>query len=201
MRRVWALVSFWIAVASGASAMEAGSLAGSIGVTLEGLGLADAGAVVVFLEPEGELPPLASPARQLRQRGARFEPPFLAVSVGQVVELPNDDVIYHNVFSYSAPNEFDLGLYAAGESRELRFRHPGLVRVYCSIHEDMDALIFVAPTRLHAIVGPSGRYAIAGVPDGRYRVRVWSERLPPTEATVVVDGPTSLDLVLGTPRD
>lgn len=195
-----ALVILSILLASSVTYGVEASLAGSVGVALEGLSIEDAGLVVVFLEPEGELPPLGSaPAVKLRQRGARFEPSFLAVSIGQAVEMPNDDIIYHNVFSYSEPNDFDLGLYAAGESRTLRFEHAGLVRVYCSIHEDMDALIFVAPTRLHAVAGPDGRYAIAAVPPGRYRVRVWSERLPEMEGAVAVEGATTLDLTLGSP--
>jgi hypothetical protein len=92
--------------------------------------------------------------------------------------MPNDDTIFHNVFSYSRPNDFDLGLYGAGEARSVRFRAPGLVRIYCSIHENMNGLIFVTPSSLYARPDGRGRYRIAAVPAGRYRLRAWSERLP-----------------------
>ncbi len=189
-----------IAVAAGAG--ETRSLGGELTVGVEGLSLRDAGAVVVFLEPEGSAPRVETvglaPA-QVRQHGGRFVPPFLAVAVGQPVEMPNDDVIYHNVFSYSEPNDFDLGLYPAGKSRSLRFEHAGLVRIYCSIHEAMDGLIFVAPSRLFGVPDADGHYAIQGVPAGRYRLRVWSERLPESVRTVEIaePGPAQLDLELG----
>lgn len=183
---------------------RAADVEGRVRVAIEGLALDQAGAVVVFLEPaDGAAPPPETglPAASIHQNGARFEPDFLAVVVGQTVEMPNDDVIYHNVFSYSKPNEFDLGLYAAGEFHAVRFSHPGLVRIYCSIHDEMDGLIFVAPSRLHAVVDGEGRYAIRDVPDGRYRVRVWSERLPERRDEIEVREGRSrrLDLEIGLP--
>jgi plastocyanin len=69
----------------------------------------------------------------MHQREARFAPPFLAIAAGQSVAMENDDAIYHNVFSFSKSNDFDLGLYPAGESRTVTFRYAGVVRTYCSI--------------------------------------------------------------------
>jgi plastocyanin len=165
----------------GGDAAYAESVAGTVRVAIEGLSLADAGSIVVFVE--AEMDPSVSIGESLssvliRQHGARFEPDFVVVTVGQEIQMPNDDTIYHNVFSYSEPNDFDLGLYASGESLSLRFEHPGLVRIYCSIHEAMDGLIFVAPTSLHTMVDEQGQFEISAVPDGRYRLHVWSERLP-----------------------
>lgn len=167
-------------------AQEVARLHGRLSVELAGLSLEDAGEVVIFLqsgtgsggEPEAFATDRELPTVSIRQSGASFEPDFLVVSRGQRIEMPNDDVIYHNVFSYSEPNDFDLGMYAAGESRAVRFEHDGLVRIYCSIHDEMDGLIFVAPSPLFATPGPNGRYAIADIPAGRYTLRVWSERLP-----------------------
>jgi plastocyanin len=158
----------------------------------------------VFLEAEGGTPPASGrdlPPAQVHQNGARFEPPFLAVARGQLVEMPNDDVIFHNVFSYSEPNDFDLGMYPSGQSRSLRFEHSGLVRIYCSIHEAMDGLIFVAPSGLFARPDAQGRYAITGVAPGRYRLHVWSERLPERVQGIEVGASSSgpVDLQLGLP--
>ncbi len=178
------------------------SLEGQVRVGIDGLSLRDAGFVVVYLVDDGagsrmtgEPPPVAI----VRQRGAAFTPRFLIVSTGQKVEMPNDDVIFHNVFSYSEPNDFDLGLYAAGRSKTIEFLHPGLVRIYCSIHESMDGLIFVAPSRLFAAPDAQGRYSIRDVPPGRYHAHVWSERLPEISIPVAVRPGTavSLDITLG----
>ncbi|HEU4429777.1 MAG TPA: carboxypeptidase regulatory-like domain-containing protein [Myxococcota bacterium] len=191
----------WLGAAQGAGA-EA-SLSGRVSLALGRLALADVAPLVVYLEPlDGQR---ADPPREpatLRQHGARFEPSFLVVSAGQGVRMPNDDTIFHNVFSYSKPNDFDLGLYRSGESKLLRFEHAGPVRLYCSIHDQMNGLIFVAPTPLFAVVGSSGGFRIASVPPGRHRVRVWSERLPELvrEIALAPGDDVVLALVLGETR-
>jgi hypothetical protein len=116
-----------------------------------------------------------------------------------MVEMPNDDTIFHNVFSLSRPNTFDLGLYPAGESRNVTFRHTGLVRLYCSIHESMRGAVFVTPTPWFATASAAGDYRIAGVPPGSYRVRVWNERLPEATRAVSVNGEAAqrVDFALG----
>jgi hypothetical protein len=113
--------------------------------------------------------------------------------------MSNDDTIYHNVFSYSQPNAFDLGLYPAGEVREIVFDHAGVVRTYCSIHENMNGTIFVAPTPHFARVDASGRFRIQNVPAGRWTLRTWAERLPAWQGSVaVVAGETAtVEIVLG----
>jgi plastocyanin len=166
-------------VAATASSAEDASLSGRLSVPLGRLRLADIGHAVVYLEPvDAPAPAPLTETSELRQHAARFRPDFLVVAVGEKVLMPNDDTIFHNVFSYSRPNDFDLGLYRSGESRALQFDHAGPVRLYCSIHERMNGLIFVTPTRLFALPSATGEFRIEGVPPGRYRVRVWSERLP-----------------------
>ncbi len=193
------LAILWAGVSA---ASETATIDGQLRVAIEGLELAEAGAIVVFLEGlDGTRPAEAIrlPPAAVRQNRARFDPPFLAVAVGQLVEMPNDDVIFHNVFSYSEPNDFDLGMYASGQSRSLRFEHSGLVRIYCSIHESMDGLIFVAPSRHFTRPDAHGRYAIEGVAPGRYRLHVWSERFPERVHPVEIDSgvPRTIDLELG----
>jgi hypothetical protein len=155
--------------------------------------------VVVYLEPLDASAPPPPPRRSVvRQRGARFDPGFVVIAAGQTVDMPNDDPIYHNVFSYSKPNDFDLGLYPSGQSRSVTFRHPGVVRTYCSIHESMNGTVFVSPTPLFAVVDDAGRFEIAEVPPARYRLRTWCDRLPPTEREVRIapGAPLEVDLSL-----
>ena len=161
-----------------ASADAPASVRGRVSVGVASVALADAGPIVVYLEAVAAPAAKQGAGAQIRQHLARFEPGFTVVPAGAPVVMPNDDTIFHNVFSYSRPNDFDLGLYGAGEARTLRFEQPGLVRIYCSIHERMNGLIYVTPSSLFATPGPSGAYRIGGVPPGRYRLRVWSERLP-----------------------
>lgn len=182
-----------------AAGAEAGArIQGQVTLDLPGTTLASLGPIVVFLEPiDGEARPARSAApERVVQINASFSPSFLVVPVGQTVDMPNADLIYHNVFSYSRPNDFDLGIYPAGESRSIRFEHPGVVKVYCSIHESMNATIVVTPTPSFDVVEGTGRFSIEGVPPGRYRLRTWCEKLPETSREIDVGSGASLSLSL-----
>ena len=194
-----------LGAARAAGADPAGELRGSVSLGVAGVPLAAVAPVVVYLEPlDGASAGDSVPHRtaRMRQKDAHFAPPFLVVPAGSTVEMANDDAIYHNVFSYSRPNDFDLGLYPAGESRKLPLRHPGVVKLYCSIHESMNATILVTPTRWFDVVDAKGGYALEGVQPGRYRAVVWAERLPETSRAIEIGaGPRqTLDWVIGSPR-
>jgi plastocyanin len=179
-------------------------LRGRVSLSVAGVPLAAVAPIVVYLEPlDGSPTGNSSPPRtaRMRQRDARFAPPFLVVAAGTPVEMANDDAIYHNVFSYSKPNDFDLGLYPAGETRKLVLRHPGVVKLYCSIHESMNATVLVTPTRWFDVVDAKGGYAITGIRPGRYRVVMWAERLPTAaqEIEIGTGQAPALDWVIGAP--
>ena len=109
------------------------------------------------------------------QRDETFLPHVVAVTAGTDVDFPNSDEIYHNVFSLSPVGSFDLGRYAAGRSRSVRFDQPGIVRVFCDIHSHMSAYILVFGHRFFAVTDEEGGYRIEGVPPGTYNVVVWHE--------------------------
>jgi len=178
-----------------------GDVRGRVRLEVAGTRIADAGPIVAYLEPLGgaAAPPPPGTVPKVYQKDARFSPQFLAIAAGQSVAMPNDDAIYHNVFSYSTPNDFDLGLYPAGESRTVTFRHAGVVRTYCSIHESMSGTIFVAPTRYFTVMRPSGDFEIRDVAPGRYKLTTWCERLPAVTREIQVQPGkgTAVELVIG----
>ena len=109
-------------------------------------------------------------------KGKAFVPRVAVVPVGGEVEFPNMDPVFHNVFSVSGENRFDLDLYKKPKSRSWVFRHPGLVRVYCNIHPQMSAFVLVRDNPFWARVGADGRFVIEGVPAGSWTLKAWHER-------------------------
>jgi len=116
---------------------------------------------------------------QLLQKNKRFTPHILVVSVGAVVEFPNDDPFFHNVFSMFDGKRFDLGLYEAGSTRTVTFNKPGVSYIFCNIHPEMSAVVIATSTPYYGVSNAAGEVAISGVPTGRYQLNVWAERCLP----------------------
>lgn len=129
---------------------------------------------------------------RLVQQDTMFAPAALAVTVGTIVEFPNADPFFHNVFSYSRPKRFDLGRYPRGESKSVRFDEPGTVKIYCEVHKSMRALVVVVPSPHHAVVDERGRFSIRDVAPGQYElVVVHADRGTRTVGVTVASGQTS----------
>ena len=123
----------------------------------------------------------------MAQRGEQFRPHVLPVLAGTTVEFPNDDPIYHNVFSLASARTFDLGRYPKGQSKRVVFPNAGVVPVFCHIHADMSAYILVLDHPYFTSPNTSGHFAIGDVPPGDYRLVVWHERIRPITIPVRVE--------------
>ena len=144
--------------------------------------LPDASNVVVWLSPADEAGRRAAaqapahPAPQLVQKNKSFEPHVVVVQVGSMIEFPNRDPFFHNVFSLFEGKRFDLGLYEAGTTKSVRFDRAGVSFLFCNIHPEMSAVVVSVDTPYNALSDRSGHVTIAGVPDGHYQLQVWYER-------------------------
>jgi plastocyanin len=132
---------------------------------------------VVYLEsaPRGAFETNEGGRAVMDQRNETFVPHVLAITTGTTVDFLNSDTFYHNVFSLSKTKPFDLGRYAAGNSRPVRFDRPGIVRVFCDIHSHMNAFILVFSHPYFAMTDTEGRYRIENVPPGTYGAIAWNE--------------------------
>ncbi len=145
----------------------------------------NAGNVVLWLTPTANAAPSSLPTPQgsnrprLVQKNKSFEPHVLVVPVGSVVEFPNRDPFFHNVFSLFEGKRFDLGLYEAGSTRNVVFDKPGVSYIFCNIHSEMSAVVIAVSTPYYGISDQHGRVAIPRVPPGRYTLRIWYEETLP----------------------
>lgn len=146
---------------------------------------------VVYLDPAPRpaFDPTEPRRARLDQRNETFVPHVLAIVAGTVVDFPNNDSTYHNVFSLSKTRSFDLGRYAAGRSKSVRFDTPGIVRVFCDIHSHMSAFILVFAHRYFSVTDEDGRYRLDNVPPGTYTAFAWNESTPLESRRVVVPEP------------
>jgi plastocyanin len=152
---------------------------------------------VVYFEaaPRGAFEDRESARVSLDQRRETFVPHVLAITAGTTVDFPNHDRTYHNVFSLSKAKRFDLGRYAAGTSKSVRFDRPGIVRVFCDIHSHMNASILVFGHRFFAITDDLGRYEIDRVPPGTYLLSAWFEGAVREQRSLTVTADTrAIDL-------
>jgi plastocyanin len=139
--------------------------------------------VVVWLkaiDPSAALPadPPAKSA-QVVQKNKSFHPHLTVVRVGSVVDFPNHDPFFHNVFSLFDGKRFDLGLYEAGATNSVRFDHVGVSYLFCNIHPEMSAVVVAVDTPYYGVSDKAGNVTIENMPDGRYELHVWYERSVP----------------------
>jgi plastocyanin len=138
--------------------------------------------VVVWLTPVSrQAKPVPAPSQPLvlSQHNKSFEPHLLVVPVGAVVQFPNRDPFFHNVFSLFEGKKFDLGLYEAGATRNVSFDRPGISYIFCNIHAEMSAVVIALDTAYYGISTAKGQVRIPQVPAGRYLMRAWAEQALP----------------------
>ncbi len=195
-----ALVLAFVAVSAPAEA-QVGSIAGT--VTLEppppprrtanrypgGAPRAETGqhvpAVVYVVGATGRSAAAASSLEMVQQDTA-FAPAAIFVPLGGSVDFPNADPFFHNVFSYSSSRRFDLGRYPQGQAKSVTFEEPGVVSVFCEVHEKMRGVIVVTENPHNAVVAEDGSFRIEGVPAGEHEIVFWSADHDPVQQTVVV---------------
>ena len=143
--------------------------------------------VVVFLKDVPRHGDVESTHATIMQQDEAFVPRVVAVTRGSTIDFPNSDPFFHNLFSLSRGNSFDLGRYPRGETRSRRFPTAGLVKVYCHIHSHMTASIMVFDHPYFRIPSADGSFAIDDVPPGTYQVSAWHERIGESVTSVRVD--------------
>jgi plastocyanin len=176
---------FVVAAAALAIPAAAGTITGRVDlVDKPGRKASDLSDVVVYLDDVKVKPKPATAS--VVMKGKAFRPHVVAVPMGGTVEFPNADPIFHNVFSVSGPNRFDLALYKRPKTGIQTFEHPGVVKVYCNIHPQMSAVVLVLDTPHFTKASSDGTFTVENVPAGKHRLKAWHERAGEAAVEVTV---------------
>ncbi len=142
----------------------------------------------------------------MNQIGKTFDPVVLPVIAGQWVEFVNGEPtpLYHHVFSPSdAVKRFDLGKFKPPQKREQLFTKEGRVDVFCDIHKEMKATVYVVPNGQYTVLSsadqPRAPFRIEGVRPGRWTLVAWHAGAEkPVEVPVEVEpgASTKVDVVI-----
>ena len=101
------------------------------------------GIVVTMHGPSTGAPKATASTAIMDQIEQRFLPFVLPVRVGTPVRFPNSDSVAHQVYSFSQPKRFELGLYRGKPHAPVVFDKPGIVVLGCNIHDKMVGYIYV----------------------------------------------------------
>lgn len=177
----WFLVGLLVGVPSAARAADAsgfGIVKGTITiggkpatdavVSIEGLSKDQIKAQMLQTKPQKKI---------IDQRNLKFIPTVVAIMTGETVDFPNNDKSWHNVYSKGGANDFDLGLYASGKTRSKKFDKPGVSRILCNAHPNMEAFVVVKDHPFFSTTDSRGNYEIKNVPLGKVRVEIWYPNL------------------------
>jgi plastocyanin len=186
MRTIVVFVALAILAGDARSKPSTGSVRGTVTVTAGGKAKPNKKGVVVYLENVPGTPPVPKDHAVIRQREKQFDPPLTIVVKGTTIDFPNEDKIFHNVFSVSRPARFDLGLYKSGTAKSVEMKRSGTVDVYCNIHPEMIAKVKVLENAYYTITGADGAFKIDNVPAGEYPVVAWLPSGDEVKGTAVV---------------
>jgi hypothetical protein len=136
---------------------------------------------VIWLEPLAgtpDLPFVPHAHYTLLQKNRTFIPHLQVIPVGSVVQFPNADPFFHNVFSLFDGKRFDLGLYEAGSSKSVTFSREGVSYIFCNIHPEMSAVVVTLSTPLYAVADAQNAFVLRNIPPGDYKLHLWIEGVP-----------------------
>jgi len=156
--------------------------------------------IVVYLTPVDGKPELLPilPKPQLNQKNQTFVPRVLAITNGTTVEIINEDKIYHNVFSYSRIQSFNIGKRPTGVVYDQTFTNSGAIQVFCNIHPNMSSYVLVLDTPYFVKTDDEGYYVFNNIPAGKYWLEIFHPEFGVEKRQVTIKNgtPQTVDLTL-----
>lgn len=143
--------------------------------------------VIVYVE---NVPGTFEPHKEhavMDQKNMTFIPHVLPLIKGTTVDFLNSDLVQHNIYSPDeVADNVNLGTWLKGETKSFTFSKLGVASLRCNVHVDMLAYVLVLQNPCFAPVNSDGSFSITQVPEGKYIVKLWSERFKINDQQVEV---------------
>lgn len=129
---------------------------------------------------------------EMDQKGKIYTPHVLPVLWGTKVHFKNSDTFLHNVHAYQGRHSIfnkttpvtqkEGPVYSVHEL----FNRAGEYAILCDVHPEMEAFILVLKNPFFTKLNQDGSFEIADVPEGTYKIAVWSpkKKVEPVPVTV-----------------
>ena len=149
-------------------------------------GLNDYSSFIIYIETKEKIPTKKEKVHIIDQKNKKFSPSVLGIRTGDKVNFVNKDDYFHNVFSLDPKNKFDLGLYKGDRkfsedkkkevavddnSSTVKFIGGGKVQVFCNIHQEMTASIYMFDHPYFAQVKKDGSFSLK-IPSGAKKINL-----------------------------
>ncbi|PCJ21401.1 MAG: hypothetical protein COB02_02090 [Candidatus Cloacimonadota bacterium] len=131
---------------------------------------------VLWIEIAGHKAKRKPRIEKMLQRGKEFFPKVMAAPVNTEVWFPNEDPIFHNIFSYNKVKKLDLGQYK-GSGHPVVFEKSGVYPIGCEIHPWMSAYIIIVDTEFFAKSNFGGKFTLKNLKPGIHTLNIWSPEL------------------------
>jgi len=136
---------------------------------------------VVFLDKvkAGKAFPEGLDTLTINQKGCEFQPYLSVMRNGGTLEATNSDPVLHNMHTYEQIGRARRTVFNVSQpdmgviSKKIKLRKGAGMKIECDAHDFMHAYVFVARNPYFAVVNDQGEYKIAGVPPGKYTIKVW----------------------------
>lgn len=189
----------WIVLVALSTALAAAAGAGELKGTVKVVGARNNADAVVYVDSiAGKTFPIPKEHAVMNQKDLVFAPHVLPVLAGTTVDFLNSDAVLHNVFSPDkCCDAFNLGSWPQGQTRSYTFKNICVSTLLCKVHPEMEGYILSLPTPYFAVTDKAGAYVIKDLPDGKYTVKVWHQKVKNQAVKPVeVSGPTTADFTM-----